>query len=154
MTTQRLLIIALVVLVVLNVTTLAFIYMQRDGRGPGLGGDVGAFITHELNFTDEQTRRFDVMKRAHHESVDSLHRLNRELHKQLFDRLNAPEDAVIDSISALVAENEKQIDLITFRHFHEVRELCTPEQQKKFDAIIQEVLQRLQPKKGPPPPRQ
>lgn len=151
MTTKRLLIIAIGVLVLLNIGTLLFLWMQRGERGGG--ASVGQFITHELQFTPEQSARFDVMKEAHHTSVDSLHRINRELHRQLFNRLSQPEDASVDSISTRISENEKQIDLITFRHFREVREMCTLEQQKKFDDIIQEVLRRLQPKKGPPPSR-
>ena len=50
-----------------------------------------------------------------------------------------PKKAAADN----VAKNLEQLDLLTFDHFKEVRTICTPAQQKKFDEIIEEVLQMI-----------
>jgi hypothetical protein len=40
---------------------------------------------------------------------------------------------------------------MVFRHFQEIRALCTSEQQQKFDRIIQDLLHQ-QGRRGMPPP--
>ena len=47
-----------------------------------------------------------------------------------------------------VAKNLEQLDLLTFDHFKQVRTICTSQQQKKFDEIIEDVLQMIS--SGPP----
>ena len=76
---------------------------------------------------------------------------DRKLHDSFFDLLNQndPDSAVIDSMASLIASNRKQIELLTFQHFSEIRKVCTEEQKQKFDQIINDALRMM----GPRPPR-
>jgi hypothetical protein len=50
---------------------------------------------------------------------------------------------------------ETQLDLLTFKHFQQIRNLCTPTQKAKFDTIIKTVVKMMGPSQqrpqGPPP---
>ena len=110
--------------------------------------EVARFLSHELNFTDEQESKFKILREDHHSKVESLRDQNKNLHDEFFNLMNAsPSDsskalALADSIAAL----QKQIELITFYHFQQVRTICSPEQQKKFDTVINEALHMMAPK--------
>jgi len=62
----------------------------------------------------------------------------------------ADSTATAESIKAAINKAttiEEQIDIKTFEHFKKVRALCNAEQQKKFDTIIKEVVQKISPSK-------
>ena len=71
----------------------------------------------------------------------------------LFKLLQQPDvnDSTKKAAADNVAKNLERLDLLTFEHFKEVRAMCTPGQQKKFDEIIENVLQMIA--SGPPPGR-
>ena len=53
-----------------------------------------------------------------------------------------------------------EADVITFRHFQQVRQMCTPAQQKHFDEVILDLIRSIErpgpqggPHQGGPPPR-
>jgi Spy/CpxP family protein refolding chaperone len=51
-------------------------------------------------------------------------------------------DADINELSARIAGKNKIADEMMFRHFRELRKLCTPEQQQKFDTLVPRMLSR------------
>jgi hypothetical protein len=46
---------------------------------------------------------------------------------------------MLDSMAAA----QRRIDSVTFTHFQELRGICTPPQQEKFDEVIGEALEEL-----------
>ena len=72
-----------------------------------------------------------------------------KLRESLFEGLKS--DALsssTDSIANKIAENQKQIEMVTFNHFTEVRKLCTPQQKEIFNEIIEDVLHSLTGQEG------
>jgi periplasmic protein CpxP/Spy len=139
----------IVVLVLINVVILSFFTLKgrHEGHGPRGGGEVGEFISEELHFSDSQKKQFEDMKHQHHEAMMSLQEKNKELHDEFFEHLATPQDSSVNALSDSIASLQKQMDMVTFNHFKDVRALCTPEQQTRFDQIIDEALHRLH---GPP----
>ena len=74
------------------------------------------------------------------------------------------EVAMLNALSEKVAHKMAVADQMVFRHFQEIRAICTPKQQVKFDEIIKDALHqqgRGQMRNGPlngrragPPPPQ
>jgi hypothetical protein len=60
-----------------------------------------------------------------------------------------PDQLQIQMLSQEIGKNQALLETVTFQHFTEVRKICTPEQQKKFDEIIREALRMMGP--SPPP---
>ena len=52
-------------------------------------------------------------------------------------------DSVINKASDVIAQKQKALDLQTFNHFKKVRALCTPEQQAKYDSMIQRMFRKM-----------
>ncbi len=153
---------AVIALLVLNFFTLALIWFHHPPRdhenGHEMhGGNVAGFLIHELSFSDEQIKKFDVLKSAHHEQVEKIQDAIHDLHKEFFDLMKSDvnDSGKVNSIAEAMAQKQKEIEMVTFNHFSDVRKLCTAEQKKKFDEVIDEAMRMMAPKPPGPggPPR-
>jgi periplasmic protein CpxP/Spy len=143
-----------IVLLLLNLILIAFLLlkpladhhrMQREEGGPG------HFLIQKLKFNAAQETAFDKLRKAHHDSIEILQAEGKKLRKSFFDGLitNANDSTTL-LMADKIAANQKQIEMLTYHHFVEVKKLCTPEQIGVFNDIIQEVIQNLQrPPRGP-----
>lgn len=145
--------IVIFILLFINIGTISFIWINRpphDGPRPR-GGDVTKYLSHELNFSDDQQQQLKELVKENRNEMDALRNTNRELHDSYFGMLaNADIDstkviAIADSITNL----QNKIELLTFYHFRKVRTICNEEQQKKYSTIINDALRMM----APPPPR-
>ena len=142
------------ILMALNIILIVFLLMKPLGRPPEPreGGDPGKYIVEKLKFTEQQQTEFNKLREAHHDSIEVLQAEGKKLRKSFFDGLKSDSEfRSKDSIANKIAENQKQIELVTFNHFEKVKKLCKPEQKMKFNDIIQDVIERLgRPQRGKP----
>lgn len=111
---------------------------------PRAGGTPADFLEKELSFTQEQKDQFRLLREDHHAKVQAIRDSVRQLKRQFFEQLGKPmSDSDIAKVTADIAEKMAKVDKITFQHFREVRQMCTPAQQQKFDEVIDEMLERL-----------
>jgi len=139
-----------IILIILNVALIAFLIITPMVSPPHRGPreNPGRFIIKKLEFSSQQEAEFNKLREAHHDSVEGLQFKLRKLKKSFFDGLKSESEFKNkDSILNKIAENQRQIDLVTFDHFEKVRKICNPKQKIIFNDIIQEVLERL----GKPP---
>lgn len=143
-----------VVLVIVNVLSLGYIwYGYRPGadRGPRDGRGPGGLVLKELQFDQKQQEEFEKLRNEHHTAMRSIGEQERTLHDELFRSLSRGSDtsdyadSLIHRIAMLRIENEQ----ITYRHLAQVRRMCTPEQQQKFDEMIAETMAKNARGQGP-----
>ncbi|HTA62864.1 MAG TPA: Spy/CpxP family protein refolding chaperone [Bacteroidia bacterium] len=152
---------AVMLLAALNICLLGSIWLKQSNqasdemRRPPNGAKAADFLLEQLKFSPEQLVAFEKLKEVHHHSMDSLREISKEVHKLFFDNLKneKPDTAKVNELARAIANNQTQIELVTFNHFKEVRKLCDEKQKVTFDEIIQEVLRRMA-RPGPPPPKQ
>lgn len=149
METNRFLKIVIIVLLIINIGTLGFIWMQGSHPmgPPHQRESVFDFLVHELKFNEKQVEQYEALRNEHRNMVEDLRSKGRQLHDEYFDLLKSPsaDSALVNRLSDSLALNQKQIELITFYHFQKVRGICTAEQQPRFDNIIQEALHIMAP---------
>lgn len=150
---------AVVLLVVLNICLLISIWTKQEKpdemHRPPNGEKAADFLLEQLKFSQQQLTEFEKLKQAHRHSIDSLREISKEVHRLFFDHLKIEkQDTVkVNELAHAIANNQTQIELVTFNHFKQVRNLCDDKQKATFDEIIQEVLRRMA-RPGPPPPKQ
>ncbi len=158
---SRLWILIMIVLVLLNVFTLTFLWMQaKTAEGEGARRSTKDFIIKEVGLTNEQIILFDSLRKIHHSKIKRLNQQNRELHDQLFENISIVQidSTLIQNISSQISKIEVEKQAITLYHFRAFRKILTTQQQNKFDSIINDVLRTLGrpgPKEGnrrPPKP--
>jgi periplasmic protein CpxP/Spy len=146
---------AVISLFVLNVGTLGWIFFKNQGHEPPVGPVI---IEEALAFDNKQISEFKPLKLRHFETVIPLRKAIQDDKNSLFDWLKSGgNDSTafnnhLASLSLKVTKNER----ITFLHFKEIRDLCTPEQQKIFDEVLIEKFKHhgaeRNRKDSPPPP--
>ncbi len=139
----------IVFLLLLNLGTLGFLWL--GGRpGPPAGDrdheNAAQYLRRKLNFTDIQEAKYRTLREAHHAAVENIRDDMRAQERSMYVLLSLP--AMADSGKSLacmdsIAAFQRRVEQITFDHFREVRALCTPEQQREFDIVIGEALNRL-----------
>ncbi len=144
---------AVLLLVLCNIGLIATIWLKPQHDGPPRGGSPRDFVIKELKFTDDQTKKYDVLVQAHQEAMRKLRHDAADLRHELFANLKNEKEGnnVADSLVRLIGNNQKEIELTTYNHFAQVRALCTDAQKKDFDNIIGDVIKKMNGGPHPPP---
>lgn len=150
----RLLWAAIGVLLILNISLLAWVAFFSRG-GPTQADKL--FLVKELKFDEKQSEEYGSLREEHATQVRELRDEVKQLKKSFFEGLNQSNNISEDTLRAkavLVELKMAEVDLLTFKHFQKVRQMCTPSQQAQFDKIITELILNLDaPRGGGPPPR-
>lgn len=149
---NRLLIWLVVILVLINLLSVGTFWFgfffhkppqMRPFRGPE------EMIERELGLTEQQKAGMRQEMHKHFESVrvilDSVKTLKREAFALITQH---PEDTVqAEILLKKTADCLIEADRMRYKHFLTLRKMCSPEQQKSFDRLLQDMLQEM------PPPR-
>ena len=133
------------ILIVINMSVIGFIMIHPPG-GPR-GGYPADRVVQELQFSAEQTKEFEKLREEHHAALAKVHKQSRALHDVLFAQLTTgtADHSVADSIINAIGEITKIDESITYYHLAQLRTVCTPSQQKKFDAMIVHAVRKNAP---------
>jgi len=146
---QRWLLVLVAILLLTNIATLSIYWFKKPVHDGGPGRDpgkrMGQFMVDQMKFDAGQEAAYwklrDSMITIQRPVMDSI----RNAKKSFFDLLNQPNatDSALISRSNEIAYLQKKLDLVTFRHFQNVRALCRPDQLEKFDTVIKEIVNRM-----------
>jgi len=141
--------IAIAILLLLNIGTLAFMWLNRP-PSPGARGPF-MFIVKATGMDEAQQATYRQLRDLHRSKVETFQNQNRQIRAQLFNLLAQKDenDPEVQQLTDSIATLKRQEELLTFEHFRRVREICRPDQQVKFDAALGEAIQSM----GPPRPK-
>ncbi len=139
--------------------TLIFFMIQKPGMPPHIKGQEGirSIISKQLELNPEQETSYFNLAENHRMEMTEIKEKQRSLIKSYFDFLKNenenPENvaAVLEQLRSIEAEKLTA----TYHHFEDLKALCNPTQQAKFELIIDEIIGVLVGKENklPPPPR-
>jgi protein CpxP len=150
-----------ILLLIANAFTIGFFWFGKSGTLPA-PGKPDDFLIKELNLDSKQQTLLTELVKEHRVAAGQLREKIRNSKDAFFNLLKQPPISDSSKIAAAkaVSQNTEQLDLLTLDHFQKIRELCTVDQQNKFDNIIHEVTRMMaQPRPGgpgdkrPPPPK-
>jgi len=152
---NKLLIWLVLILVLANAVTIGTFWLNRkkeeDHELPR--GTTADFLIRELNLDAKQQEQYREFIDEHRQTVQPIREAIRKKKDSLFGLLgqHSPEADSIRTriLSGSLLEKFRDLEQVTFDHFQKLRAICTPEQQKKFDAIIKQAMAMMAPA-GPP----
>lgn len=162
MNRTKLLTIAVIGLLLINLGTLGVMMMHKPPRPPhgempppptdGNEGGPRQIIIDRLHFDGNQQKQYEVFISEHRKKTDDLHNASKELHNQLYIMLKSEsiDKTKSDSLIEEIAGNQKAIENLNFNHFQEIKSICKPEQLEDFNELAGELAMLFGPK-GPPP---
>lgn len=147
----RILWVAIVALVVLNIGMMAWFTFFAHRPGP----PQRLFLEQELSFDDKQKESYRLMREEHFMKARSIKEHVKMMKEAFFKAMadSSIADEELRKKALAISSEASELDLLTFKHFQQVRQMCTPEQKEKFDEIIEEVLRSMD-RQGPPPGRE
>jgi len=136
-----------IVLLVANITIIGAFFIsnsksKEDYKGLNYQTNTNEFIKKELGFSDEQYEKYLELN----DKIMNGYKRNEEItcqnHYQFLLELAKDEPSLykLDSISRASARIYAGHKTYTARHFLNIKSLCTPEQDKKLQQLIKEML--------------
>ena len=149
-----------IVLIILNVISLATLWLTRDvpgelppreARMPGMGSGA-QYLKRELNFSPDQEARFDSLMIHHRARIENKINEIRILRKELMSRMRNREfTGEAEQLVREIGEKQAELELMNFRHFRDVMEICNEGQKQIFLNTIRNAVgpRRLHDGRGP-----
>lgn len=137
---QTILIVLLIVLFLSNV----FFIFHHVGRFGHKDHKSRFSMVEELNFNQEQQEAYNTMKNAHFEKMKSYSKRISELKQEMYYNVGEEEisETFLDSVTDLIAAEEKNKDLEMYKHIRDVREICNDKQKAQLSKIINDAIER------------
>ncbi|HEY8388369.1 MAG TPA: hypothetical protein VIK74_07180 [Parasegetibacter sp.] len=141
------------VLLVTNIAMLAMLVKKKDppkrenrsGQTQTYQSRTVMILEKEVGFSKEQLEQYQALREDHSTKMRPIIEKIRASKDSFYRLLSLPEisDSLLQATAAKVAEAENQVNLQTFQHFRDIKALCTPEQQPKFEKFIENVISRM-----------
>ena len=143
---NKILLLIIASLLVSNLTLLGFMIFGKEPekKSSERGKPVSDFFEKQLGFTPEQTTKFHQLRDEHFEKLRPFLKDVRTAKDSMFSLMRRPDlpDSILEKAANNLAQKEKIQELQSFRHFRQVRELCTEEQKIKFDTLMSKMINR------------
>jgi len=143
---NKILLIAVIILLLTNIGILAFFLTGKAPDKGGLRGGnreamVTAFLQNDIGFDKTQMNAYDTLSKMNKEnmkaSFDEIRNNRQALYKELGSQ--AFNDSAINAAAVKVADKQKDIEVKMLSHFAAIRKLCNPAQQAKFDSLFYKI---------------
>jgi hypothetical protein len=147
--TNKILVVALVLLLLVNIAMLVFIIKGKERPARRQGKAPFERMVKELNMSDQQRKQYDSLREVHFSAIRPLFDSMRTLRQALFNQMKADtlNEQIIRGFSAQISDKQALADRLTLLHFRNVRALFSGDQQRKFDEFVQKMMQRNNRKK-------
>ena len=156
MTKVKLLTIAVVGLLLINLGVLAFLFL-RPPQGPPPGRPGGRMeeprhiIIRELGLDDKQVGEYEILIKKHQDGIRAIDQQIRDAKNNLYRSLAGNQPGQQDSLINRIGSLQMQVEALHYDHFAAIKSMLKPEQMEKFDRLSQELARLFGPGPGPGP---
>ena len=135
------------ILLVVNIALVSFFLLKKDTKRekrPDRKAIIANFLKTEIGFDTAQLQQYDTLSNRYRAYMKKMFDSSRITKDNQFKELTTANfsDSAMNNIADRSAAFQKVMELRTFNHFKNIRLLCTPEQQPKFDSLFDKVLNR------------
>lgn len=146
----KLLTVAVIGLLIINLGTLSFLLLGPKGHRPPHGErpQPKEIITEKLHFDAAQQKEYAKLIQWHRGQIEKLDGNIREAKNQLYSQLSesATDAKAKDSLIAVINSNQKQIEETHFKHFEDIKKICHKDQLEDFNRLTEELSRIFAPK--------
>jgi periplasmic protein CpxP/Spy len=97
-------------------------------------------IIKRLHFDNDQTKKYELLIVAHQNDIRETESEIRELKNELYSTLyKVDKENLIDSLINAIADKERVMEVINYKHFEDIKKICKPDQLEDFKQFSQEI---------------
>ena len=137
------------ILLIANIAMVSFFLMKKDddkqrGKRPDRRAMIADFLKKDIGFDMVQLQQYDTLSNLHKEDMKKMFdSLGMAKDKQFNELVTGNfSDSVMNVVAEKSAESQKIMELLMFNHLKNIRMLCKPDQQAKFDSLFVKVLSK------------
>lgn len=154
MSRERLLAIAVIGLLLINVCTVGFFFFAKPPHLPGGPPPFGRMepknqIVESLHFDQQQIVEYEKLIAQHRQTIRELNDRIHEAKSSLYQSLSNENGTVKDSLISKLGSLQKQIETTHYNHFKDIKALCKPEQLDDFNELTGRLAHFFGPKPDP-----
>jgi periplasmic protein CpxP/Spy len=129
-----------IIIAALFILNMVFVFLHINR--PERASRPKEIIIERLHFDNSQIAKYESLVQKHHQLVSENQTKINELKNNFYQQLYKSNDSLkIDSLARDIAELEKKAELINFRHFQDIKKICTPQQLPLFENLIKDLGQ-------------
>ncbi|MEO5775773.1 MAG: periplasmic heavy metal sensor [Flavobacterium sp.] len=151
----KLLTITVIGLLLLNLGTLGFLFLNgpKGHRPPREGRqEPKTIIIDKLHLDAQQQKEYAKLIQWHHGEITKLDDNIRQVKNELYSQLSQTEtnQKTEDSLITVINSYQKQVEETHFKHFEDIKKLCRQDQMQNFNELTEELSRIFAPKpRGP-----
>jgi periplasmic protein CpxP/Spy len=155
----KLLSLAVIGLLIVNLSTVGFLFLRKPPHTEGRPRPFERMrpknkIIETLHLDSEQVAQFEKLIDQHKEKTRQLRDNIREVKSQLYQTLSEENASSRDSLISQLGVLQKEIEVVHYDHFAQIKKLCKPDQIEYFNSLTGELANFFSPEKdGAQPPR-
>ena len=137
------------ILLVANIAMVSFFLFKKDdgknrGKRPDRRAMIADFLKKDIGFDTVQLKQYDTLSILHKDNMKKMFdSLGMAKDKQFNELVTGNfSDSVMNVVAEKSAESQKIMELLMFNHLKNIRMLCKPDQQAKFDSLFVKVLSK------------
>ncbi len=145
---NKILLIIIGILLLSNLVLISFFLLDKPGAKGAMRGDrkemITAFLQKEIGFNQQQLQQYDSLNEQHRSKLKAMFDVARNDRENEFKKLTIDNfsDSFIFNTATKLAGKQKEIEIVMFKHFRDIRILCNAQQQPKFDSLFYKMLNR------------
>jgi protein CpxP len=145
---NKILLLIIGILLLTNISMLLFFINSRPAERRGMRSErkamMTAFLQKEIGFSQQQLQQYDSLNALHRSKVKTMFEDAGKEKENQFKQLAASNfsDSSINVNAGLAAGKQKEIEVEIFANVKNIRSICTPEQQPKFDSLFYPLLNK------------
>lgn len=138
------------ILLLANVTMFLFFLRmkepaKKEHRGERRKSPVAIFVEKDLHFNQQQMAKFEKLRSEHRQNIKSMAESLRLAKVQFYGLLKNINiyDSLLQRDASRIGQIQKSLDLQAFQNFRELRALCNPAQQPRYDSLISDIIGQM-----------
>ena len=163
LTKQKTYVWLIVVLIIINLTTLVFLWMGRPSHPemyPDKRPDTNKFLKNELGLHEEQDRKLKELRQALFDTTGKINEMiwvkKSLIQEESFKEISDNEK--VNTLAKEIGELESKGEMLRYDHFVQVGKVLSDKQLEKFKKVLgQNRMHKPIPfegqRQGPPPPQ-
>jgi len=133
---------SLIGLLLLNLSTLSFIILKDNKSDENRKSNKpDQLIINKLEFDTDQENRYKKSIQKHCQQINIIQETILNYKNNLYTKLknNSNSKTQIDSLISKINEQQKNIELINYNHFLEIKEICSQKQIPAYNELVNEL---------------
>ena len=140
---------AIICLLLMNISLMGLLWWSPQ-QHPGRPQEP-FFLEKELSFDEHQKEIYRELRKGFFASKKMLHDSIKEKKENFLKQVTSKlTDEELLTASSAIEANAVKMNILTYKHLHQVYEMCTPEQRRKFDGIIDRIAFQMAKPQEPP----